>query len=61
MGSILAAYVGLVSVSRIYLGHHWFSDIIGGGMLGIASALFATVLAPLRPGVHRGYVRGPQG
>jgi membrane-associated phospholipid phosphatase len=27
-------YVNIVAVARIYLGHHWLSDIIGGGLLG---------------------------
>lgn len=34
----------LMTLTRVYLGEHWLSDTLGGGLLGIAVGLFATVL-----------------
>lgn len=38
----------LMGVTRIYLGEHWLSDVLGGGLLGGSAGLFAAVLI-LRP------------
>jgi membrane-associated phospholipid phosphatase len=38
-------FIGLVSVSRIYLGHHWLSDVVGGALLGSALWTFVQVFA----------------
>jgi membrane-associated phospholipid phosphatase len=37
--SLFVTYVALVALSRIYLGHHWLSDIAGGILLGIGAGL----------------------
>ena len=39
----MAIYIGIVAIARIYLGHHWLSDIIGGGLLGGGLGLFTFV------------------
>ena len=49
--AMLMLYVLLVSVSRIYLGHHWFSDVSGGLLLGASFGLF--VMWMLAPREHK--------
>lgn len=46
LGLLLLAF--LMGLTRVYLGEHWLSDVLGGGLLGLATGVFAAVLI-LRP------------
>ncbi len=46
--TILTGYVALMFMTRIYLGEHWLSDVIGGGILGVASGVAASSLILIR-------------
>lgn len=41
---LLLGFALLMGVTRVYLGEHWLSDILGGSLLGFAAGLFAAVL-----------------
>ena len=38
---LIAAISILMFVSRIYLGEHWFSDVVGGGILGASFGILS--------------------
>lgn len=41
MCSFIVGFVGIMLVSRVSLGEHWSTDVIGGSILGVAFAFFS--------------------
>lgn len=54
---LLGSFIALVGMSRIYLGQHWASDILGATLLG--GVLLAFIIRFYRWGKTRFFVRQP--
>ena len=40
----LFSIIVLMAFTRVYLGEHWLSDVLGGGLLGLSAGLFSGAL-----------------
>lgn len=49
VGAVGALYILLMAVSRLVLGVHWCTDVLGGALAGAGAALLVLALLPMVP------------
>lgn len=45
---VLLTLAAMMALTRVYLGEHWLSDTVGGGLLGLLMGFFAATLILLK-------------
>ncbi|MEV7962122.1 bifunctional phosphatase PAP2/diacylglycerol kinase family protein [Oerskovia paurometabola] len=58
-GLVVAPVAGAVMYSRLHVGAHWFSDVVGGAALGVGLAVLGRWLVPSPPGPEPDVPAGP--
>ncbi|MFD6091148.1 bifunctional phosphatase PAP2/diacylglycerol kinase family protein [Oerskovia sp. NPDC060338] len=58
-GLVVAPVAGAVMYSRLHVGAHWFSDVVGGAALGVGVAVLGRWLVPSPPGPAPDVPAGP--
>ncbi|KZM34398.1 bifunctional phosphatase PAP2/diacylglycerol kinase family protein [Oerskovia enterophila] len=58
-GLVVAPVAGAVMYSRLHVGAHWFSDVVGGAALGVGLAVLGRRLVPSPPGPTPDVPAGP--
>jgi undecaprenyl-diphosphatase len=49
LGALLACWAVCVAASRVTLGVHYLSDVVGGGALGLVCGMVTALLFPFGP------------
>ncbi len=47
-GALVGPLAGAVAYSRIHVGAHWFSDVVGGAIIGLGAAALTAAIRPPR-------------
>lgn len=50
LGGILTLFLISMCISRIYLGEHWLSDVIGGALLGLSFGIIPSLFLHMKKG-----------